>query len=110
MFQKCKIHVVGTLKLGYPLLPNKDKEPMPLSPSRVVRVPYVGPSRSLPQARVATRDPRQHPAPPRGRLQGRHVARRGDVLQDIVSGSGLPWESAGPLYIQPGPPGTTRGS
>jgi hypothetical protein len=104
------INVVGTLKLGYPLLPYKDKEPTPLPPSRVVGVPYVGPSRSSPQARAATRDPRQHPAPPRGRPPGRHVARRGDVLQDIVSGSGLPWESVGPLYIQPRPPGTVRGS
>jgi hypothetical protein len=76
----------------------------------MVGVPYVGPSRSSPQARAATQDPRQHPAPPRGRLQGCHMARRGDALQDIVSGSGLPWESVGPLYIQPGPPGTARGS
>jgi hypothetical protein len=71
---------VGTLKLGYPLLPYKDKEPTSLSPSRVVGVPYVGPSRSSPQARAATWDPLQHPAPLRGRPQGRHEARRGDIL------------------------------
>jgi hypothetical protein len=32
------------------------------------------------------------------------VAREDDILQGINSGSGPPWESVGPLYIQTGPP------
>jgi hypothetical protein len=31
------------------------------------------------------------------------VTRRGDILQDAISGSGPPRESTGPLYTQPGP-------
>jgi hypothetical protein len=31
--------------------------------------------------------------------------REDDILQDINSGFGPPWESVGPLYIQTGPPG-----
>jgi hypothetical protein len=31
------------------------------------------------------------------------VAREDDILQDINNGSGPPWESIGPLYIQTGP-------
>jgi hypothetical protein len=42
--------------------------------------------------------------PPRGRLQGRHVAREDNILQGINGGSGPPWESAGPLHIRTGPP------
>jgi molybdopterin-guanine dinucleotide biosynthesis protein A len=38
------------------------------------------------------------------------VARRGDILQDAISGSRPPRESAGPLYTQPGPPSTVRDS
>jgi hypothetical protein len=34
----------------------------------------------------------QHPTPPRGQLQGRHVAREDDILQGINSRSGPPWE------------------
>jgi hypothetical protein len=36
------------------------------------------------------------------------VAREDDILQSINSGSGPPWESAGPLYIQTGPPGKVQ--
>jgi hypothetical protein len=32
------------------------------------------------------------------------VSREGDILQGINSKSGPPWESAGPLDIQSGPP------
>jgi hypothetical protein len=46
--------------------------------------------------------------PPRGRLRGRHVARRDDIPQGGDSGSGPPWESAGPLDAQPGPPGEVQ--
>jgi hypothetical protein len=52
----------------------------------------------------------QRPTPPRGRPQGRHVTRRGDILQDAISGSGPPRESTGPLYTQPGPSSTVRDS
>jgi hypothetical protein len=38
------------------------------------------------------------------------VTRRGDILQDAVSGSGPPQESVGPLYTQPGPPSTVQDS
>jgi hypothetical protein len=34
------------------------------------------------------------------------VTRRGDIFQDVISGSGPPRESTGPLYTQPGPPST----
>jgi hypothetical protein len=36
------------------------------------------------------------------------VAREYNVLQGINSGSGPPWESAGPLYIRIGPPGKVQ--
>jgi hypothetical protein len=52
----------------------------------------------------------QRSTPPRGRPQGHHVTRRGDILQDAISGSGPPRESTGPLYTQPGPPSTVRDS
>jgi hypothetical protein len=51
-----------------------------------------------------------HPTPPRGQPQGRHMTRRGDILQDAISGSRPPRESTGPLYTQPGPPSTVRDS
>jgi hypothetical protein len=59
--------------------------------------------RGSPQTRATTQGPRQHPTPPRGRPQGRHVARRGDILQDIISGSGPPREGIEPLNAQLGP-------
>jgi hypothetical protein len=34
------------------------------------------------------------------------VTRRGDILQDAISGSRPPRESSGLLYTQPGPPST----
>jgi hypothetical protein len=46
--------------------------------------------------------------PPRGRLQGLHVARKDNILQDGESGSGRPRESAGPLDAQPRPPGEVQ--
>jgi hypothetical protein len=36
------------------------------------------------------------------------VAREYNILQSIISGSGPPWESVGPLYIQTGPPGKVQ--
>jgi hypothetical protein len=36
------------------------------------------------------------------------MAREDDILQGINSGSGPPWESVGPLYIQTGPPGKVQ--
>jgi hypothetical protein len=36
------------------------------------------------------------------------VAREDDILQGINSESRPPWESAGPLYIQTGPPGKVQ--
>jgi hypothetical protein len=38
------------------------------------------------------------------------MARRGDILQDAISGSGPPRESVGPLYTQPGPLSMARDS
>jgi molybdopterin-guanine dinucleotide biosynthesis protein A len=38
------------------------------------------------------------------------MTRRGDILQDVISGSGPPRESTRPLYTQPGPPSTVRDS
>jgi hypothetical protein len=36
------------------------------------------------------------------------VAREDNILQDINSGSGPPWEGARPLHIQTGPPGKAQ--
>jgi hypothetical protein len=68
----------------------------------------VGPDHGSPQPRATTLGQQQHPTPPRGRLRGRHVAREDDISQGINSESGPPWESAGPLYIQTGPPGKVQ--
>jgi hypothetical protein len=38
------------------------------------------------------------------------VTRRGDILQNAISGSGPPRESTRPLYTQPGPPSVVRDS
>jgi hypothetical protein len=74
----------------------------------VVKELCVGPGRDSPQPRVTTLGQQQHPTPPHGRLRGRHVARKGDVLQGIDSESGPPWESVGPPDIRSGPPGWSR--
>jgi hypothetical protein len=95
---------VGTLKLGYPLLLYKDAVPMRLSLSRVVRVLRVGPSHDSPQPRTTTLGPQQRLTPPHGRVQSCHVSREIDRPQGLNSESGPPWESAGPLDIQSGPP------
>jgi hypothetical protein len=52
----------------------------------------------------------QHPTPPPERSQRRHMTRRGDILQDAISGSRPPRESTGPLYTQPGPSSTVQDS
>jgi hypothetical protein len=36
------------------------------------------------------------------------MARKDDIPQDINSGSGPPWESAGPLCVRTGPPGKVQ--
>jgi hypothetical protein len=36
------------------------------------------------------------------------MAREDDILQGINSGSGPPWERAGPLYMQTGPLGKVQ--
>jgi hypothetical protein len=46
--------------------------------------------------------------PPRGRLQGRHVARKDNILQGGDSGSGPPRENAGSPDAQPEPPGEVQ--
>jgi hypothetical protein len=79
---------VGTLKLGYPLLLYKGEEPTRLSLSRVAEALCVGPSHGSPQTRAATQGPQQRPTPPHGWVRSRHVSRRGDILQGIISGSG----------------------
>jgi hypothetical protein len=90
---------VGTLKLGYPQLLCKDEEPTRLCLSRVAEVLCVGPSHGSPRSQAAILGPQQRLAPPRGRVRSRHVSREGDILQDVNSGSGPPWESAGPLFV-----------
>jgi hypothetical protein len=95
---------VGTLKLGYPLLLYKDKEPTWLSLSRVVEVLCVGPSHGSPQSQAAILGPQQRPTPPHGRVRSRHMSREGGILQSINSGFGPPRESARPPDIQSGPP------
>jgi hypothetical protein len=95
--------IVGTLKLGYPLLLCKDAMPTRLSLSRVVEVLCVGPSHGSPQSQAAIMGPQQCPTPPRGWVRSRHVSREGDILQGINSGLDPPWESARPPDIQSGP-------
>jgi hypothetical protein len=74
--------------------------------SRVVKELCVRPGRDSPQLRVTTLGQQQLPTRPCGWLRGRHVAREGDILQGITSGSGPPWESAGPQ--QPRAPGMVQ--
>jgi hypothetical protein len=64
----------------------------------------VGLVHDSPQPQATTLGQQQHLTPPHGRLRGCHVSRKSDILQDINSESGPPWESAGPLDIQSGPP------
>jgi hypothetical protein len=74
---QCNINIVGTLKLGYPLLLYKDEEPTRLSLSRVVEVLCVGPSHSSPQSQAAILGPQQRPTPPHGAgPKPPHVQRR----------------------------------
>jgi hypothetical protein len=73
--------------------------------SRVVKKLCVGPDPGSPQPQSTTLGQQQHPTPPRGQLQDRHVAREYDMLQGINSEFGPPWESAGPLLMQTGPLG-----
>jgi hypothetical protein len=68
----------------------------------------VGPGHDSHQPRATTLGQQQHLTPPRGRLRGRHVYRESDILQGINSESEPPWESAGPLDIQSGPPSWSR--
>jgi hypothetical protein len=49
--------IVGTLKLGYPLLLYKDEEPMWLSLSHEEEVLRVGPGHSSPQSQAAILGP-----------------------------------------------------
>jgi hypothetical protein len=74
----------------------------------VVKELYVGPDHDSPQPRATTLGQQQRLTPPRGRLRDRHVARESDILQGVNSEPGPPWESAGPLDIQSGPPSWSR--
>jgi hypothetical protein len=74
----------------------------------VVKELYVGPNHDSAQPRTITLGQQQRLTPPRGRLRCRHVARESDILQGVNSESGPPWESAGPLDIQCGPPSWSR--
>jgi hypothetical protein len=98
------ICLVGTLKLGYPLVLYKVAVPTRLSLSHVVKVLCVGPGHGSPQSRATTLGPRQRPTPSHGRVWSRHVSRKGGILQGVNSEFEPPRESAGPLYIQSGPP------
>jgi hypothetical protein len=95
---------VVTLKLGYPLLLYKDTVPTRLPLSRVVKVLCVGSSHDSPQPRATTLGPQQRLTPPHGRVRSRYVSRESDTPQGLNSESGPPWESAGPLDLQSGPP------
>jgi hypothetical protein len=95
------IIIVGTLKLGYPLLLYKDVEPTRLSLSRVVEVLCMGPSHDSPQSRATTLGPQQHPTPPHGRVRSRHVSRQGDILQGINSKSGPHGRALDPWICSP---------
>jgi hypothetical protein len=77
---------VSTLEQGYPLL-------------------LCGGTVSAPLALVAWRTA---PTPPRGRLQGRHVAREDYMVQGISNGFGPLGERIGPLYIRTRPPGKVQ--
>jgi hypothetical protein len=68
----------------------------------------VGPGRDSPQLRVATLGPQQGLTPSHGWVRNRHVPREGDILQDINSEPGPPWEGTGPLDIQSGPPSWSK--
>jgi hypothetical protein len=98
----------STLKLGYPLLLYEDTVPTWLYLSHVIKVQCVGPSHDSPQPRATTLGPQQRLTPPHGWVRSRHVARESDILQGVNSESGPPWESAGPLDIQSGPPSWSR--
>jgi hypothetical protein len=95
--------LVGTLKLGYPLLLYKRSTHAAVF-SRVVKERYVGPGHDSPQPRATTLGQQQHLTPPHGRVRCRHMSRESDMLWGITSESGPPWESVGPLYIRSGPP------
>jgi hypothetical protein len=95
---------VGTLKLGYPLLLYKDKEPTRLSLTHVVEVLCAGPSHDSPQSQAAILGPQQRPTPPHERVRSRHMSREGGILQSINSESGPPRESARPPNVQFGCP------
>jgi hypothetical protein len=68
--------------------------------SRVIKKLYVGPGHDSPQPRATTLGQQQRLTPPHGQVRGCHVSRESNILQDINSESGPPWESAGPLDIQ----------
>jgi hypothetical protein len=82
--------IVGTLKLGYPLLLYKSTVPHAATLSRVVKELYVGPGHDSPQPRATTLGQQQRLTPPNGRVRGRHVPRESDILQGINSESGPP--------------------
>jgi hypothetical protein len=77
---------VGTLKQGYPLLRYEGAVPTRLS---------------LIEWQAA-------PDPTTWTTRGGHVAREDDMPQGISSGSGPPWESAGPLCLWTRPSGKVR--
>jgi hypothetical protein len=68
----------------------------------------VGPGRDSLQPRVITLGPQQRLTPSHGRVRNRHMSRESDVLQDINSEPGPPWEGTGPLDIQSEPPSWSR--
>jgi hypothetical protein len=96
--------LVGTLKLGYPLLLYKDAVPTRLSLSRVVELLCVGPGHDLPRPWATTLGPQQRLTPPHERVQSRHMSREGDTLQAINSGLGPPHARTRPLESDLDPP------
>jgi hypothetical protein len=102
--------VVGTLKLGYPLLLYKDVVPTWLSLSRVVKVLCVGPGHGSPQSQVATLGPQQCPTPPHGHVWNRHVTRKGHIPQGINSKSGPHGRAPDPWIYSPDLQGWSRTS
>jgi hypothetical protein len=96
---------VGTPEQGYPLILYQDVVPTWLSLSRAAIKLRPGLGHDSAKSQTDTQGPQQRPTAPHWRVRSRHVSRKEEMLRDVNSKSGPPWESVGPLGMQPGPPG-----